>query len=223
MSSEMLAVLHRQMMEIIAAHTFYVREKIGKDALDGRVLGVMAEVPRHEFVPIEIAAFAYADQPLPLGYDKTISQPFMVALMTDLLALEPEHTVLEIGTGMGYHTSILAALAAHVYSLEIVEELHAQAKRRLSARNIGNVTLRLGSGERGWPEHAPFDRILVCAASDLIPAALLPQLKPGGRMIVPTGLQENQVLLLVTKDARGRLKTEEILPVRFAPMETDEP
>lgn len=221
MPSEMMSLLHRQMIEVIAVHAYYLREKTGKDNLAPEVLEVMGRIPRHEFVPMEIAPFAYADQPLPIGFDKTISQPFMVALMTDLLDLRPEHRVLEIGTGLGYHTAILAALAAHVYSVEIIEELHKQARGKLAARGIDNVTLRLGSGENGWVEHAPFDRIVVCAASELIPAPLLRQLKPGGRMVVPTGLPDAQNLLLVEKDETGRLKTREILPVRFAPMEIE--
>jgi protein-L-isoaspartate(D-aspartate) O-methyltransferase len=215
----MLSLLRRQMVEVIAVHAYYLRDKTGKDTLAPRVIEVMREIPRHEFVPLEIAPFAYADQPLPIGFDKTISQPFIVALMTDLLDLHREHSVLEIGTGLGYHTSILAALARHVYSVEIVQELHQQASRKLAARAIDNITPRLGSGEQGWPEHAPFDRIVVCAASEMIPAPLLRQLKPGGRMVVPTGLPEAQNLLLVEKDETGRLKTREILPVRFAPME----
>ncbi len=222
MSSEMTSLLHRQMMEVIAVHAYYLREKMGKDRLAPEVIDVMGRIPRHEFVPLEIAPFAYADQPLPIGFDKTISQPFMVALMTDLLDLSPQHRVLEIGTGLGYHTSILAALGAHVYSVEIVEELYNQARRKLVGRGIDNITLRLGSGENGWPEHAPFDRIVVCAASELIPAPLLRQLKAGGRMVVPTGLPEAQTLLLVEKDEAGRLKTREILPVRFAPMEIEQ-
>lgn len=221
MSSELLALLQRQMMEVIAAHAYYVRDSIGKEALDQRVLDVVAAVPRHEYVPLELAPFAYADQPLPIGFDKTISQPFMIALMTDLLDLGPSHTVLEIGTGLGYHASILAALASHVYSIEIIEELHAEARRRLALHGRANITLKRSNGEHGWPEHAPFDRILVCAASELMPAALLRQLKPGGKMIVPTGLPDSQVLLLAEKDESGRLRTREILPVRFALMETD--
>ncbi len=221
MSSEMLSLLQRQMIEVIAAHAYYIRDRTGRETLASEVIEVMGRIPRHEFVPIEIAPFAYADQPLPIGFDKTISQPFMVALMTDLLDLRPQHRVLEIGTGLGYHTSILAALSAHVYSIEIVEELYSQARRKLAGLGIANLTLRLGSGEQGWPEHAPFDRIVVCAASELIPAPLLRQLNPGGRMVVPTGLPEAQTLLLVEKDEAGRLKTREILPVRFAPLEIE--
>lgn len=221
MSSELLALLHRQMIEVINVHAQYAREKIGKDTLDERILQVMGAIPRHEFVPVELAPFAYADQPLPIGYEKTISQPFMVALMTDLLDLKPEHTVLEIGTGLGYHTAILAALSKQVFTIEIVEELYDQAQKRLTEHGVSNVTMRHGSGEYGWPEHGPFDRIAVCAASELIPAALLRQLKPGGKMVVPTGLVDAQVLLLVEMDESGRLKTQEILPVRFALMETE--
>ncbi|HOT83838.1 MAG TPA: protein-L-isoaspartate(D-aspartate) O-methyltransferase [Candidatus Defluviicoccus seviourii] len=223
MSSELHSMLQRQMMDVIAVHAFYVRESIGKEALDPRVLEVIAAVPRHDYVPLEVAPFAYADQPLPIGCDKTISQPFMIALMTDLLDVGPDHTVLEIGTGLGYHASILAALARHVYSIEIIEELHAEAKRRLGVHGLSNITLKRANGEHGWPEYGPFDRILVCAASELMLPALIRQLKPGGKMIVPTGLPDSQVLLLAEKDENGRLRTKEILPVRFALMETDVP
>jgi len=197
MNDTLVAMLREEMVQMIAAHAMYAREQIGKERFDERVMVAMAKVPRHDFVPIELAPFAYADQPLPIGYDKTISQPFIVALMTDLLEIGPEHRVLEIGTGLGYHTAVLAELAAEVYSVEIVEELAEQARNRLAPLGRDNIVLRIGNGERGWPEHAPFDRI-----------------------VVPTGLPDAQTLMVVERTADGRTSTQEILPVRFALLET---
>jgi protein-L-isoaspartate(D-aspartate) O-methyltransferase len=188
MSDNLLSLLQQQMVEIIAAHAHLVSEQIGKEKLDDRVMAVMGRIPRHGFVPVELAPYAYADQPLPIGFDKTISQPFIVALMTDLLAVEPDHRVLEIGTGLGYHTAILSELAGRVYTIELIEELAQKAHNRFESLGLKNVEARIGNGENGWPEHAPFDRILVCAASELIPAMLLKQLKAGGKMVVPTGM-----------------------------------
>lgn len=219
MSENPLSMLQQQMVDIIAAHAQLVSEQIGKDELDARVLAVMRRVPRHGFVPAELAPYAYADQPLPIGFDKTISQPFIVALMTDLLDVEPHHRVLEIGTGLGYHTAILAELANQVYTVELVEELGEKAHRRFESLGLGNVEARIGNGENGWPQHAPFDRILVCAASELIPAMLLKQLAPRGKMVVPTGMPDSQNLMLVEKDDAGRIRTREVLPVRFALLE----
>lgn len=218
-AEKVLSLLLEQMVQIISAHAIQAREHLGKDTIDEKVLGAMARVPRHHFVPPEIAAYAYADQPLPIGCDKTISQPFIVALMTDLLDVEPTNTVLEVGTGLGYHTAVLAELAAAVYSIEIQEDLAAQARKRLAAHGHAHVHTRIGNGQHGWPEHAPYDRILVCAASDLVPGALLGQLKRGGRMVVPTGLPESQHLTLVQKSSEGKVAVTEILPVRFALME----
>jgi len=220
MNDTLVAMLREEMVQMIAAHAMYAREQIGKERFDKRVMVAMAKVPRHDFVPIELAPFAYADQPLPIGYDKTISQPFIVALMTDLLEIGPGHRVLEIGTGLGYHTAVLAELAAEVYSVEIVEELAEQARNRLAPLGRDNIVLRIGNGEHGWPEHAPFDRIVVCAASELIPHGMISQLKPGGRMVVPTGLPDAQTLMVVERTADGRTSTQEILPVRFALLET---
>jgi len=220
MNDTLVAMLREEMVQMIAAHAMYAREQIDKERFDERVMVAMAKVPRHDFVPIELAPFAYADQPLPIGYDKTISQPFIVALMTDLLEIGPEHRVLEIGTGLGYHTAVLAELSAEVYSVEIVEELAEQARNRLAPLGRDNIVLRIGNGEHGWPEHAPFDRIVVCAASELIPHGMISQLKPGGRMVVPTGLPDAQTLMVVERTADGRTSTQEILPVRFALLET---
>lgn len=171
-------------------------------------------------MPVELAAYAYVDRPLPIGYEKTISQPFIVALMTDLLEIQASDNVLEIGTGLGYHTAVLAELSGHVYSIEIIEELAVQARRRLAPRGYNNVETRIANGEHGWPEHAPFDKIIVCAACELVPAALIGQLKSGGRMVIPAGLPEAQILMVVEKNREGRVRTREVLPVRFALMET---
>jgi protein-L-isoaspartate(D-aspartate) O-methyltransferase len=220
MVENLLTTMQQQMVEIIGAHAFHAREHIGKDAIDSRILEAMGRVPRHEFVPVELAPYAYADQPLPIGYNKTISQPFIVALMTDLLSVPAESTVLEVGTGLGYHAAVLASLGAHVYTVEIIEELAAQASKRFKALGLVDVSMKIGNGEYGWPEHAPFDRILVCAASELVPGALLGQLKAGGRMVVPTGVADSQVLSLVEKSGTGRISVREIMPVRFAALET---
>jgi len=209
--------LRRQMVAEIAAETIFSGGETGRTALDPRVLEALGRVPRHEFVPLELRPYAYANSPLPIGCDKTISQPFICALMTDLLEPRAGDRVLEIGTGLGYQAAILSELVRTVYSVEFVEALAAQAKRRLAAYK--NVVLRAGNGYYGWPEHAPFDKVIVTAAPDLIPPMLIQQLKPGGRMVIPAGLPETQKLLLVEKDADGRAKTKEILRVRFSLLE----
>lgn len=219
MSDNLLTLMQQQMVEIIGARASQARDHLGKESLAPRILEAMASVPRHEFVPAELVAYAYLDQPLPIGYSKTTSQPFIVALMTDLLAVQPHHRVLEIGTGLGYHTAILAELAGEVYTVELIEELAQKAHKRFESLGLGNVQARIGNGENGWPEHAPFDRILVCAASELIPAMLLKQLKAGGKMVVPTGMPDSQTLMLVEKNEAGRISTREVLPVRFALLE----
>ena len=220
MTNQPLTIQQKEMVKIIAAHAFFAREHIGKEMLDSKILEVMGQVPRHEFVPVELTAYAYADQPLPIGYDKTISQPFITALMTDLAEIEPTDRILEIGTGLGYHTAVLAELCGQVYSMEIIEELAVQARKRLGPLGYKNVEARIANGERGWPEYAPFDKIIVCAACELIPTALITQLKPGGKMVIPAGLADDQNLMVVEKNLNGRVKTREVLPVRFALMET---
>ena len=206
------------MVEQVALHARHVRGKTGRATISGPVMEAVGRVPRHAFVPVEIALYAYLDAPLPIGCGKTISQPFIAALMTDLLEIAPEHRVLEIGTGLGYQAALLAELAAEVFTVEVLEELAQSARRRLAEQGYANVRSRIGDGSLGWPEHAPFDRIIATAAPDLIPAALLQQLKPGGRMAIPAGLEDDQRLLLVTKDASGRFETQEVLPVRFSRM-----
>jgi protein-L-isoaspartate(D-aspartate) O-methyltransferase len=213
------APLRDQMVAVIAAEAVFAAGEIGKAALAPRVLEAMAKVPRHQFVPAELRGYAYVNSPLPIGCDKTISQPFIVALMTDLLDLQPTDRVLEIGTGLGYQAAVLCALAKQVYSVEIIEELAAQAKERLAEQGCTNLELKLGNGFYGWPEHAPFDKIIVTAGTDLVPAPLLQQLKPGGRMVIPTGLPDSQKLVLVEKDPAGRTTTKDLLRVRFTLLE----
>ena len=222
MSAEHFIKLRQYMVMEIAAETIYVSARIGKAALGAAAMEAVGKVPRHDFVPVELQPYAYANVPLPIGFDKTISQPFIVALMTDLLDLRPQDRVLEIGTGMGYQAAVLAELVDKVYSVEIVEELAHEAKLRLGRQGYKNIEFKLGNGYYGWPEHAPFDKIMVCAAPDLIPGALLQQLKPDGKMAIPTGIAGAQQLLLVEKDAAGAVSTKEILPVRFAQLEGTE-
>lgn len=211
--------MRQQMVEQITAYVTLLSDQIGKTAFDRRVMESMARVPRHDFVPAELRAMAYVDSPVPIGYGKTISQPFMVALMTDLLDVQPTDRVLEVGTGLGYQSAILSYLADTVYTVEIVEELASEAKERLTSYGIDNVVCRIGDGSVGWLEHAPFDKLLVAAAPELIPPTLLSQLKPGGRMVIPAGIEDAQQLMLVEKDADGRLHTREIMPVRFSALE----
>ena len=219
MNEQQAAALRQHMVLEIAAQTVLAGEKIGKYNLDARVMEIMGKVPRHEFVPVELQPYAYLNRPLPIGFDKTISQPFIVALMTDMLEIRKEDVVLEIGTGLGYQAAVLAELAHKVYSVEIIEALAQQAVKRLGRAGYTNVEVKVADGSHGLPEHAPFDKVMVTAAPDLIPPALINQLKPGGRMMIPAGLSENQQLILVQKSANGRLSTREILPVRFSQLE----
>jgi protein-L-isoaspartate(D-aspartate) O-methyltransferase len=220
MNEEHLAILRRHMVEMIAIHVDLASEELGKAALDERVMATMRRVPRHLFVPASVAPYAYQDMPLPIGFDKTISQPFIVALMTDLLAPQPHETVLEIGTGLGYQTAILAELAGQVWSVEIIEEFASHAQALLRALGHANVGIRAGDGSRGWPGHAPFDKILVAAAAEHTPPVLLEQLKQGGRLVLPVGPEEAQFLTVIDKDAAGQVKTRKLIPVRFSRLET---
>jgi len=167
----------REMVAAIRAIAEHMTPQIGKTGLDERVVMAMAKVPRHEFVPIEVQQYAYLNRPIPIGFDKTISQPMMVAVMTDLLELKPDDVVLEIGTGLGYQAAVLAELAGRVYSVEIIDELAQRAIRRLKQQGYTKVEVRIGNGYAGWPEHAPFDKVMVTAAPDLIPPPLINQLK----------------------------------------------
>jgi len=223
MSEADFAAERQQMLAEVAAQTIFTCAQLGKAALGRRVMDVMAKVPRHEFVPLELRPFAYVDTPLPIGFDKTISQPFIVAVMTDLLDVQPTDTVLEIGTGLGYQAAILAQLAQRVYSIELIEELAAQARHRLARQGHANVQVKIGNGRLGWPEHAPFDKVIVTAAPELIPPSLIYQLKPGGRMVIPAGLPDEQQLILLEKDASGSVSTKEIFAVLFSLLEDIEP
>jgi protein-L-isoaspartate(D-aspartate) O-methyltransferase len=184
------------------------------------VIAALGRVPRHRFVPEPLAAYAYHDRPIPIGFDKTISQPFVVAVMTDLLAPQPHEVVLEVGTGLGYQAAVLAELVRQVWSVEIIEEFAASAETRLRRLGYAHVGIRIGDGSRGWAEHAPFDKIIVTAATELMPQALIDQLKPGGRMVLPMGPSAMQKLTVIDKDATGRVELRNLIPVRFSPLET---
>ena len=192
---------------------------LDKEALDPRVMTAIARVPRHEFVPATQRRHAYDNRPLPIGFGQTISQPYIVALMSDLIKPRPGDSVLELGTGSGYQAAMLAELTGHVYSIEIIEELGEQAAGRLSRLGYDNVTTRIGDGYYGWEEHAPFDAIVVTAAASHVPPPLVEQLKPGGRMVIPVGSRFlTQQLVLIEKDPGGQLITRQILPVMFVPL-----
>ena len=210
------AAERQAMVDVIAAYVLFSAEQIDKSRLDGRVMAAMRKVRRHDFVPLELRPIAYENTPLPIGCGKTISQPFIVALMTDLLEIQEGDRVLELGTGLGYQAAIVAELAGRVYTVEIIEDLAREARRRLTAAGYDNIEFRIGDGGQGWLEHAPFDRIIVTAAPELIPPALIQQLKPGGRMVIPAGLEDDQKLMRVDKDETGKLHTKEIIPVRFS-------
>jgi len=223
MSAKDFDILRQQMLVEISAGIFHVSNVLGKTALDKRVMTAIGKVPRHEFVPVELQPYAYANIPLPIGFEKTISQPFIVALMTDLLDLSESDTVLEIGTGLGYQAAILAQLARQVYSIEIIEELARQAKQRLRRQGCSNIEIKIANGYHGWSEHAPFDKVIVTAAPDLIPPPLIHQLKAGGKMVIPAGLPDAQQLVLLEKNGAGRVTMREILQVRFSQLEETEP
>ena len=187
--------------------------------LDREVLGAMRKVPRHLLVPEEVRSQAYQNIPLPIGYGQTISQPYIVALMTDLLDVRPEHVVFEVGTGSGYQAAVLSQLVRHVYTIEIVKPLAALASKRLRELGYRNVTVRAGDGYAGWPQHAPFDRIIVTAGASHVPQPLIDQLKTGGRMVIPVGRSPNRLeLTVVEKLKNGRLRKREVLPVAFVPL-----
>jgi len=219
MDENQFDLMRRQMILEVVAETVFLTQRLGRAALDARVIDVMAKIPREEFVPVELRPYAYLNRPLPVGCGKTISQPFIIALMTDLLEPQAGDVVLEVGTGVGYQAAILAELVQQVYSVEIIDELTQHAKRRLMRLGYRNIEVRTGNGYYGWPEHAPFDKIIVTAAPDLIPPPLLAQLKPGGRMVIPAGIPDEQQLMLVEKADSGTLATSNILPVRFSELE----
>ena len=213
-SPEMQALLDE-----ISAEVRDTWQYTGRAALCARVLDAFAEVPRHAFLPNALRPAAYVNRPLPIGHEQTISQPYIVALMTDLLDPEPDDIVLEISSGSGYQAAVLAKLVKQVYTLEIVAALAEQASERLSRLGYGNVEVRQGDGHAGWLEHAPYDAIIVTAAAPEIPPALIEQLKPGGRLLIPVGNRyRGQELLLIEKDRHGRVNQNSILPVIFVPL-----
>ena len=201
-----------------AARAHMVQEQIAvRGVRDPRVLEAMGRVPRHELVPVEVRASAYADCPLPIGLDQTISQPYVVAFMTEQLDPRPADRVLEIGTGSGYQAAVLSALVAEVYTIELLGELASRAEQDLRRLGCTNVKVRHGDGYKGWPEAAPFDAIIVTCAPESVPQALVDQLRDGGRMIIPVGARNSQELVLLRKTGRG-LEQKAVLPVRFVPM-----
>ncbi len=207
------------MIHDIESEVDFTRSMIGKDSLDARVMAVMGEVPRDRFVPDNLQYAAFDNGPLPIGFGQTISQPYIVALMTDMLQLQPDHIVLEIGTGSGYQTAVLSRLCRKVYSMEVVKELSEAASARLQELGYDNIETCVGNGYEGWPEHAPYDSIIVTAAASYIPPALIEQLKPDGVLAIPVGVPYGrQDLLRVTKDAHGGTRTENVLAVAFVPL-----
>lgn len=221
MSEHQFELMRQQMILEVVAETVFLTPQLGRAALNARVIDVMAKIPRHEFVPVELRPYAYLNRPLPVGCGKTISQPFIIALMTDLLEPRSDDVVLEVGAGAGYQAAILAELVQQVYSVELIDELAQHAKSRLRRLGYRNIEVRTSNGYYGWPEHAPFDKIIVTAAPELIPPPLLAQLKPEGLMVIPSGIPDKQQLMLVEKAENGKLVTRNILPVRFSELEGD--
>ena len=216
------AVPRKAMLDDIAMLTRETRFESGRAIITERVMAAMNKVPRHRFVLPGSERHAYDNRPLPIGHGQTISQPFIVALMTDFLALRPDDKVLEVGTGCGYQAAVLGELAREVYTIEIVQALAQEAAARLAALGYRNVTVRSGDGYLGWPEQAPFDAIMVTAGALAVPPALIEQLKPGGKLVIPVGPQwSGQDLLVIEKDAGGRTSTRKVLAVRFVPLTRD--
>ncbi len=218
-ADERFASQRQQMVREIRQNVADTTRYIGRSALNERVMSAMGTVPRHEFVPPSKQSSAYQNRPLPIGHGQTISQPYIVALMTDLVDLDERDTVLEIGTGSGYQAAILSELVHKVYTIEIVEALGLSAAKRLQKLGYNNIETRIGDGYYGWPEQGPFDAIVVTAASSHIPPPLVQQIKPGGIMLIPVGSQfQVQQLTLVRKDEKGGVITRQVLPVRFVPL-----
>jgi protein-L-isoaspartate(D-aspartate) O-methyltransferase len=217
-AQEVTEAAREEMIAAIEDHARSAPGALDDGTIDTTVLEAMRQIPRDAFVPEDVKAFAYEDTPLPIGYSQTISQPFIVALMTDLLDVGPGDTVLEIGTGSGYQAAVLSPLVDQVYSIEIVPKLGERAAATLEEQGLGNVETRVADGYYGWPEAAPFDSIVVTAAAGQIPPPLVEQLEPGGKMIIPIGTPFSaQMLMLVEKQEDGTITTRQILPVQFVP------
>ena len=213
------AAQRARLVEIIEDDVAATRRQLGRAELDARVLKAIGAVPRHEFVPDDQRPYAYQNRPLAIGHGQTISQPYIVAIMTDLIEPKAEHRVLEIGTGSAYQAAVLAELVDRVYSVEIVPPLGEQARRRLDRLGYDNVVTRIGDGYEGWEEHAPFDAIIVTAAAGHVPPPLIRQLKPGGKLIIPVGRPfATQQLTLLSKSDDGEVTSRQILPVAFVPL-----
>jgi protein-L-isoaspartate(D-aspartate) O-methyltransferase len=209
---------HGAMLEEIADDAAATAEYTGRAAFSPRVMAAMAKVPRREFVPAGEARYAYVNNALPIGHGQTISQPYIVALMTDLLNLESDHVVLEIGTGSGYQAAVLSQLVRQVYSIEVIPELAEEARERLLRLGCDNVSVKVGDGNQGWPDHAPFDGIVVTAAAPVVPDDLVAQLRRGRRMVIPIGQQQRQDLVLIEKSDDGAVRQRSLLPVAFVPL-----
>ena len=220
LNEEHLAVFRRHMVEVIDIEFDLMSEEIGRGRLREDVREALLAVPRHLFVPAQIAALAYQDRPLPIGFDKTSSQPFMAALMIDLLDLRADDAVLEVGTGLGYQAALLAEIVAQVWTVEVVEEFAAFAEPHLAEMGYRNVAVRIGDGSRGWAEMGPFDAILVTAAAREVPPALVRQLRLGGRLVMPLGDGGEQRLVRIEKEADGDLSLREVMAVKFTELET---
>lgn len=209
----------KRMIDAIAFEARAAAPWVGKPDIDPRVLAAMSKIPRHEFVPPELLYAAYHDSPLPIGHGQTISQPYIVALMTELLNPQPEDVILEVGTGSGYQAAVLSLLVSRVYSIEVVQALADDAAARLKRLHHDNVEVRCDDGHQGWPEHAPYDGIVVTAAASEIPQPLIAQLKSGGRLVAPVsdGFL-GQSLVVLEKDEQGALHRRDVLPVAFVPL-----
>ncbi|UCG78698.1 MAG: protein-L-isoaspartate(D-aspartate) O-methyltransferase [Nitrospirota bacterium] len=213
------SAMKEQMIREITSDMKFTGRQTGRETLRPGVLRAMRNVPRHEFVPPRSRAVAYRNHPLPIGHGQTISQPYVVALMTDLMELDGDEAVLEIGTGSGYQAAILSGLAKEIYTIEIIKELGEEARQRLDRLGYGNVKVKTGDGYFGWKEHAPFDAIIVTCASGHVPPPLIDQLKPGGKIVIPVGgVYSVQMLMVISKDMKGDIRSRQVIPVRFVPM-----
>lgn len=219
MTEAHLAILRRHMVEVIDMHFDLAEAEIGRDALSPALRQALLKVPRHLFVPQQLTVAAYQDTPLPIGFDKTLSQPFIGALMLELLGVGPGQKVLEIGTGLGWQAAVMVELGADLFSVEIVEEFAQAARLRLGSLDH-DVEIRVGDGTRGWAEHAPFDKVLVTAAAEWPPQPLVDQLATGGRMVMPLGGKDVQHLTVLEKQGDGNLEARPVIPVRFTQLET---
>ncbi len=216
-------VAREHMVAVVEEEVRLLSGEIGIEAIDPRVLEAMRIVPRHDFVPVEIRAYAYNNHPLPIGHGQNLAAPLLIALMTHLAELKPDDVIFETGTGAGYHAAVMAHLVKDVYSVEVIEPLADQAARMLKHRKDVNVRVQAGDGYEGWPEYAPYDAIIIKESLDHVPIPLLRQLKPGGRLVIPLGPADGaQILTVIRRTADGRLTQKNIMPVRFSPMQGGE-